>query len=115
MWWRSCRRRLAWSRDPVVAEVTRPRGREVADRAGGRRGVGNGDTVLAETAFTLQTDQSYDLKLEVKGNHLRGWIDGKAVFDVQDNDRPLEGGAVGLICEAGRIHAKTVTVKPLSS
>jgi hypothetical protein len=75
----------------------------------------DGETVLAETNFQLKTDHAYELKLEVMGTHLRGWIDGHAVFDVQDTDRPLEGGAVALICEDGRIHASSVSVKPLAN
>jgi ADP-ribosylglycohydrolase len=75
----------------------------------------DGETTLAETAFTLQPDHAYDLKLEVNGTRLRGWIDSQQIFDVEDTDRPLDGGAVALICEEGRISAKTVSVKPISN
>ncbi|MBZ0287612.1 MAG: hypothetical protein K8I30_08350, partial [Anaerolineae bacterium] len=61
----------------------------------------------------LEADHDYDLKLEVAGTHLRGWIDDRHVFDVDDTDRPLDGGAVALICENGRIHTPSVSVKPI--
>jgi ADP-ribosylglycohydrolase len=73
----------------------------------------DGEKTLAEIDFTSEADHSYDLRLDVSGAHLRGWIDGRQVFDVEDTDRPLDGGAVALICEAGRMSANTVTVKPL--
>ncbi len=75
----------------------------------------DGETTLAETAFTLEPDHSYDLKLEVSGTRLRAWIDGRQVFDVEDTHRPLDSGAVALICHEGRISANTVSVEPLSS
>ncbi len=74
----------------------------------------DGELILAETDFRVESDHTYDLKLEVNGTRLRGWIDGQQLFDVEDTDRPLDGGSVALICEDGRISAKTVSVKPLS-
>jgi hypothetical protein len=73
-----------------------------------------GETTLAETDFTLERDHAYDLKLNVMGSRLRGWIDGQQVFDVQDTDRPLEGGAVALICDEGRIGTNAVAIMPVS-
>jgi hypothetical protein len=73
----------------------------------------DGEKTLAEIPFALEADHAYDLKLEVVSTRLRGWIDGKPVFDVEDTDRPLADGAVALICETGRMGADTVTVTPL--
>ncbi len=72
----------------------------------------DGETVLAEADFTIEQERSYDLRLEVHGARLRAWVDGRALWDVADTDRPLAGGAVGLICEEGRISTDTVTVRP---
>ena len=74
----------------------------------------DGEKTLAEIDFTLEQDHAYDLRLEVRGTRLRGWIDGQQVFDVEDADRPLEGGAIALICEEGRMGAQAVSVKPVS-
>jgi hypothetical protein len=43
---------------------------------------------------------------------LRAWIDGYLTFEVQDTDRPLDGGGVALICEEGRTATHAVTVRP---
>ncbi len=72
----------------------------------------DGETVLAEADFTFEQERSYDLRLEVRGARLRAWVDGRALWDIADTDRPLAGGAVGLICEEGRISTDTVTVRP---
>ncbi len=74
----------------------------------------DGEQILAETDFTIETDRIYEMKLEVNGTRLCAWIDGQLLFDVEDTDRPLESGAVALICEEGRMSTKTVAVQPLS-
>jgi hypothetical protein len=73
----------------------------------------DGETTLAETSFPVETDHTYSLQLEVNGARLHGWIDGQQVFDVEDHEHPLDGGGIALICEAGRINARSVSVKSL--
>ena len=73
----------------------------------------DGDAVLAEADFSWQFDLAYDLRLRVRGNRLRASIDGEGVFDVEDKDRPLTGGAVALVCEEGRAESELVRVRPL--
>jgi ADP-ribosylglycohydrolase len=75
----------------------------------------DGETVLAEMDFAIEHEHSYDLKLEVRGTRLRAWIDSQEVWDVEDTDHPLDSGAVGLICEEGRIGTDLVTVRPAAS
>lgn len=72
----------------------------------------DGNTVLAENAFDWSFGETHELSLEVVGNHLRAWIDGKLVFDLHDTDRPLTEGAVALVCEEGRMATDAVTVQP---
>jgi hypothetical protein len=72
----------------------------------------DGDTVLAERDFTWQFDETHDLSLEVIGTRLRAWVDGEQLFDVDDDDRPLTGGGVALICDEGRMATEVVTVRP---
>jgi len=74
----------------------------------------DGDTVLAVADFSWELDGAYDLSLEVVGARIRAWIDGKQFFEVSDTDRPLTGGAVGLVCEEGRTATETVRVQPAS-
>jgi hypothetical protein len=78
----------------------------------------DGETVLAETDFSWELDETHDLSLEVVGDRrggvrLRAWIDGQLTFEVQDSDRPLGGGGVALVCEEGRTATQAVTVRPV--
>ena len=43
----------------------------------------------------------------------RAGIDGEEIFDLRDEDRPLLGGAVALVCEEGRAQSEVVRVRPL--
>jgi ADP-ribosylglycohydrolase len=71
------------------------------------------ETVLAEADFSWTFGTKYTLTLEVQGTHLRGLIDGKVIFDVEDTDSPLTGGALGLLCEEGRVGCELVSVAPI--
>ena len=73
----------------------------------------DGDRVLAEAAFEWQFGQAYDLRLEAAGSHLRAWVDGKLLFDLDDPATPLTGGAVGLLIEQGRAATDSVSVRPV--
>jgi len=78
----------------------------------------DGDTVLAETDFSWRFDETHELSLEVVGARqggvrLRAWIDDQLTFEVQDSDRPLDGGGVALVCEEGRTATQAVTVRPV--
>jgi ADP-ribosylglycohydrolase len=69
-------------------------------------------TVLAETDFVWEFGQTVTLRLQVVGNQLQGWINGKPVFEVQDTDHPLLEGAIALVCEEGRMAADAIRVQP---
>jgi hypothetical protein len=73
----------------------------------------DGKRVLAEASFAWHFDKEYLLRLEVRGANLRGWVEGEKVFEVEDPDRPLEGGAVALVCEEGSLVCDAVAVKPI--
>jgi hypothetical protein len=72
----------------------------------------DGTTIMAETDFPWQFGETHALSLEVVGAHLKAWIDDRQVFDLDDTDRPLSGGAVALMCEGGRTATQTVRVCP---
>ena len=72
----------------------------------------DGDTVLAETDFPWDVRRAYQLSLIVTGNRIEAGIDGKQMFDVMDEERPLLGGGIGLICEEGCLSCDAVTVRP---
>lgn len=73
----------------------------------------DGITVLAEQDVGWKFRGTYDLRLRVTGNRLQGWVDDEQIFDVVDEERPLTGGAVALICEEGRMASHEVVVKPV--
>jgi len=72
----------------------------------------DGETVLEERAFSWEFGKMYTLKLEVQGNHIRGWVDGVELFSVEDALRPLSGGGIALVCERGRVGTDEVLVVP---
>lgn len=73
----------------------------------------DGDMVLAETEFAWETDRPYALRLQAAGTRLRGWVDEQLMFDVRDEEQPLLGGGVALVCEEGHMMSDAVVVQPV--
>ena len=73
----------------------------------------DGETVLAEVEFPWEYGASYTLTLRVSSSSVTGSVNGEVLLRATDEDVPLEGGAVALICEVGRIDVPTVWVRPL--
>jgi ADP-ribosylglycohydrolase len=73
----------------------------------------DGTTILAEEAFDWAFGETHQLSLEVVGTHLKASVDGAAILEVDDHDRPLTGGGVALICEEGRTATQSVRVQPV--
>jgi len=55
---------------------------------------------------------THELALEAVGAHLRAWVDGRLVFELDDKDRTLKSGAVALLCKEGRTATNSVRVQP---
>jgi hypothetical protein len=72
----------------------------------------DGKQVLAEKDFSFEWDSVISLKLEAKDAHLRSWINGNLVFDIEDAQSPLLEGGVALVLEEGRIGCDEVIVTP---
>jgi hypothetical protein len=72
----------------------------------------NGDTVLAETEFDWKFGTTYRLCLEVVGTRIRGWIDDKRIFELNDSEQTLKSGGIALVCEEGRTATQIVQVQP---
>ncbi len=64
--------------------------------------------VLAEAPCPWQLDETRELALQVEGDGLRGYVDGKLV--VQAADARLSCGAIALCCSEGTLSADAVTV-----
>ncbi|GHO59833.1 hypothetical protein KSB_83080 [Ktedonobacter robiniae] len=75
----------------------------------------DGEHVLAETSFPWELYQPYALSLQVQGTHIQAWINEQPLFDLQDTENLLEGGAIALICQEGRIGCDTVSIQPATS
>jgi ADP-ribosylglycohydrolase len=72
----------------------------------------HGTRELAAVPFPWAQGQTYRLTLQVAGAHLSAWVDDEPVLEVGDNDQPLAGGGVALLCEEGRMAAGPVRVQP---
>jgi ADP-ribosylglycohydrolase len=72
----------------------------------------DGETVLAEADHGWAFERSYDLKLQVQGNRLTGFINGQTVIQTEDPANALKGGGIALVCEVGFIYFDNVTVTP---
>jgi ADP-ribosylglycohydrolase len=74
----------------------------------------DGDQVLAERSFEWQLGEAYELSLAAEGTRLSAQVNGQLLFTVEDQTRPLVGGAVALVCEEGRAATDAVVVRPLN-
>ena len=70
--------------------------------------------MLAEADYPWQYGESHRIELAVQGAALDGWIDGRLHLHADDPDRPLQTGAIGLVCEEGRIAVGPVAVQPFT-
>jgi ADP-ribosylglycohydrolase len=73
----------------------------------------DGETTLAQRRLAWEFGRPYALSLEVEGNHIQASIDGQVVFTVADDQRPLGGGGVALVCAEGRLATDAIEVRPL--
>jgi ADP-ribosylglycohydrolase len=67
-------------------------------------------TVLEETDFEWNLDQSYTFKLYQANGIVHAFIDDTPLFAVEETDQLLSNGAVGVLVEEGRILIKSVIV-----
>ena len=73
----------------------------------------DGERVLAEAEYAWEFGETHTLALEVSGTRLRGWANERLLFDLEDSDRTLTGGAIALICAEGRMATDAVEVRPV--
>jgi hypothetical protein len=74
----------------------------------------DGDHVLAEVDFDWEKFTIYLLKLEVCGNTIKGYIDGKQMIEATDTAQPLDKGYVGYVVEVGHMDSQSMKVSPVS-
>jgi ADP-ribosylglycohydrolase len=73
----------------------------------------DGDTILAEKDFEWEIHKTYSLKMQVSGNRIKAWVDGKHLFDFFDEGTPLSGGGVAYVLDQGHIGSQAMAVKPI--
>lgn len=74
----------------------------------------DGQQILGMIPFAWEFGNSYALSLQVQGSHISAWAGEQRVFDLQDEEQPLRGGGVALVCEEGRVATDAVIVRPIA-
>jgi hypothetical protein len=74
-----------------------------------------GERVLAERSLAWELNRDYVLNLWAQGAHLRAWLDGELLFDLEDQNDPLLCGGVALVCEEGHFTCDSLAVRPAES
>ena len=72
------------------------------------------ETALATVPFSWQLDQKYVVELQVEGNEIQAFVDGRKILEARDTQQlPLTGGGVGLVVDTGSISTPAVHVTSL--
>ncbi|GHO42377.1 ADP-ribosylglycohydrolase family protein [Ktedonospora formicarum] len=74
----------------------------------------DGEQVLSEAAHVWELEKSYQFSLQVVGDRIQAFIDSELIFDVLDENSPLNGGGIALVCEEGHIGCDVVRIQPAS-
>jgi ADP-ribosylglycohydrolase len=73
----------------------------------------DGDTILGEKDYRWEIHNTYTLKMLVKGNRFKAWVDGKLQFDIVDEENPLLDGGVAYVVDQGHIASQSMNVKSI--
>ncbi|HEY0868015.1 MAG TPA: ADP-ribosylglycohydrolase family protein [Fimbriimonas sp.] len=71
----------------------------------------DGDTILAAAPLAWEFGRKFDLRLEVQGSSIRGFVDGEPVLTAEDRD--LVGGGIAYVLCEGRMNSQTIRISPL--
>lgn len=66
---------------------------------------------LEAAPFVWRPGRACHLALQVEGNRLVAWADDRLVLQAEDVDRPLDVGAVALLCAEGRVAVGPVRIQ----
>jgi ADP-ribosylglycohydrolase len=70
----------------------------------------DGEIVLAQAALPWEFGKAYALRVQVRGNRLHAFVDGKLVLQAADTQRPLQDGGIALLVSDGRVATDEVRV-----
>ncbi|MGO9413464.1 MAG: ADP-ribosylglycohydrolase family protein [Spirochaetia bacterium] len=79
------------------------------------RKVFRGTRVLGTAPCEWKEGVGRSFSIDVQGARITARIDEKVIFDVVDDDEPLDAGGIALVCTQGCISANEVRVEPLES
>jgi hypothetical protein len=75
----------------------------------------DGDRILADVDFNWEEYTTYQLKLEVRDDTIKGFVDGEKMIETTDSTQPLSRGYVGYVVEVGHINSQAMAVKPITN
>ena len=65
---------------------------------------------LKEIDFNFEFFTDYKLTLEVKGNKIKGYLDGKLIIEAEDNNNILINGGAGIVTEDGTMCTDEINI-----
>jgi hypothetical protein len=68
--------------------------------------------ILAETVLDIDVTTPHRLRIDALGDRIRACVDDVEVFDLRDARFAVEGGAIALVCEEGRLESQVIIVRP---
>jgi hypothetical protein len=72
-----------------------------------------GDEIVGRAVpFTWELGRTYRLRLAVRGQVARGWVDDQELLELPAFSAALAGGGVAMLCEVGRVAFEEVAVRP---
>ncbi len=75
----------------------------------------DGIEIIRETSFDWDLGDSVSLAIEVFGTTITAFANDALLWKVDDKDRPLESGGIGLVLQEGRVASHVVSVRPLTA
>mgnify|MGYP001158952120 FL=1 len=68
------------------------------------------NTILKEIDFDVEFFKEYNLKMEVKGNKISGYVDDNLVLEVEDSNNILDNGGAGLVVADGTLVSDEIII-----
>jgi hypothetical protein len=72
----------------------------------------DGEVTLAEKDYPWEFGTTYQMTLTVTGNRILAQVNQQQFFDYTDDDSPLTGGGIALVCTEGRTATHQVSIGP---
>ena len=66
--------------------------------------------ILKEIDFDFEFFTDYNLTLQVNNGHIKGYLDGKLIIEVEDKNNPLDFGGAGIVAEDGTMCTDQISV-----